>query len=446
MTAITDHTVTVQKQTYKVVPIGTVTPHPRNTRKGNLPAIGESIEQHGFYGAVIAQKSTGHILAGNHRWIALRDAGATHIPVIWVDVDDDRASRILLVDNRSNDLAGYDDQALAEVLQELATTDSGLAGTGYVPGDVYQPLTDDQHDTDPPSDPVTKSGDIWHLGPHRLWCGDARTPWPAELLNGERINLAFTSPPYAQCRTYDPSSGFEPPKPDDYTAWFAPVAATIAEHLAPGGSYCLNIKEHSEDGQRSLYVKDLVLAHAREWGWRYVDEFCWVKANNGVPGVWPNRCKNAWEPVFHFSRDKQITFDPLANATESERTFSYSPSHQGKADSGLLRGGTTTEKYGFARPSNVLMIHSESGVGGHAAPFPAELPGWFIRAFTDPGGHILDPFGGSGTTFLAADRLDRVGHLIEISPGYCDLICTRYQQSIGTPPQRAGIAHDFTTV
>ena len=80
--------------------------------------------------------------------------------------------------------------------------------------------------------------------------------------------------------------------------------------LAPEGSYFLNIKEHADEGERNLYVKELVIAHRRQWGWRFVDEFCWRKTDNGVPGGWGNRFKNAWEPVFHFARQQQIKFRP----------------------------------------------------------------------------------------------------------------------------------------
>ena len=137
--------------------------------------------------------------------------------------------------------------------------------------------------------------------------------------------MVVTSPPYATQREYDPSSGFKPVPPDEYVAWFRDVAAGIETVLAPDGSYFLNIKEHADDGERSLYVKDLVLAHKRQWGWRFVDEFCWRKTDNGVPGGWNNRFKNAWEPVFHFCRQPEIKFRPEAVGHVSEDCFDYSP-------------------------------------------------------------------------------------------------------------------------
>lgn len=105
-------------------------------------------------------------------------------------------------------------------------------------------------------------------------CADCRDLASVQrLLCGRKVNLVVTSPPYAAQREYDGSSGFKPIPPDEYVSWYKDVAAVLWEVLADDGSYFLNIKEHAQDGERSLYVKDLVLAHKREWGWRFVDEF-----------------------------------------------------------------------------------------------------------------------------------------------------------------------------
>ena len=162
---------------------------------------------------------------------------------------------------------------------------------------------------EPPAQPVTMPGDVWLIGRHRLICGDCRDAAVVEkLMAGASANVAITSPPYATQREYDPTSGFKPVPPEEYVEWFRAVAASIESVLAPDGSYFLNIKAHADEGERNLYVKDLVLAHRRQWGWRFVDEFCWRKTDNGVPGGWGNRFKNAWEPVFHFCRQQQIKF------------------------------------------------------------------------------------------------------------------------------------------
>jgi len=113
-----------------LVAVDALSEHPRNPNQGDVWSIQSSIEANGFYGAVVAQKSSGHILAGNHRYRAAKEAGAASIPVIWLDVDDRQALKILLADNRTAELAHRDEEALATLLQELSA-DEDLLGTGY---------------------------------------------------------------------------------------------------------------------------------------------------------------------------------------------------------------------------------------------------------------------------------------------------------------------------
>jgi hypothetical protein len=110
-------------------PINQFKTHPRNVRQGDVGAITESLNAHGQYRAIVVQKSTGYVLAGNHTLMAARALGWKEVAATFVDCDDEQALRILLVDNRANDLAMYDDRALADVLKELASTDLGLEGS-----------------------------------------------------------------------------------------------------------------------------------------------------------------------------------------------------------------------------------------------------------------------------------------------------------------------------
>lgn len=128
-----------------LVPVTDLHLHPDNPRQGDVGAIADSINTNGWYGALIAQRSTGYVIAGNHRLQAARHLGIDHVPVIWLDVDDDRARRILLADNRTTDRAAYDDHALAELLQQVAATDAQLVGTGYDGDDLDQLLHDLAH-------------------------------------------------------------------------------------------------------------------------------------------------------------------------------------------------------------------------------------------------------------------------------------------------------------
>ena len=102
------------------VPIESVTPHPRNIRQGDIGAISVSLEAHGQYRPILVQRSTGYILAGNHTWAAAERLGWSHVAATFVEVDDTQAIKILLADNKSSDLASYDEHALTQLLGELA--------------------------------------------------------------------------------------------------------------------------------------------------------------------------------------------------------------------------------------------------------------------------------------------------------------------------------------
>jgi hypothetical protein len=111
-----------------LVPIDAVQRHPENPRRGDLRALRESIEANGFYSVLLAQKSTGYMVVGNHRLQVLRDLGAEYVPVMLIDMSDEDALRILLADNRTSDLAFYDDPTLFHLLQKL---EGNFYGTGY---------------------------------------------------------------------------------------------------------------------------------------------------------------------------------------------------------------------------------------------------------------------------------------------------------------------------
>ncbi|CAB4144297.1 ParB/Sulfiredoxin [uncultured Caudovirales phage] len=123
-------------------------PHPMNPRKGNVDKIVESIKVNGFYGVIVAQKSTKYILAGNHRWQAARHLDLASVPVMWIDCTDAEAKRIMLADNRMSDLAGYNQDSLQDLLRSVVS-DGDLRGTGFDMKDI-QTLIDDV--TDEPND------------------------------------------------------------------------------------------------------------------------------------------------------------------------------------------------------------------------------------------------------------------------------------------------------
>lgn len=438
-------------------------PYARNARTHSpeqVAQIAASIVEFGFNAPILVASDAG-IVAGHGRLLAARMLGLVEVPVVVLDhLSEAQRRAYIIADNKLALNAGWDAKVLAQELRDLESEGLDLAVMGFSDEELEDLLVEpeppqdaDEEIPEEPANPVTRPGDVWTIGRHRLVCGDCRDRnilgilFPADSC----ASVCITSPPYATQREYDASSGFTPIAPEDYVAWYADVAAGLESVLAPDGSYFLNIKEHADEGERNLYVKDLVIAHRRQWGWRFVDEFCWRKTDNGVPGGWGNRFKNAWEPVFHFARQQQIKFRPEAVGHESEDCFDYSPNNpKSKSGSGLLgtgvRGaaadggknqgawGRTRSSLssdsdgrhtGLARPSNVIEVKSESSQGSHSAPFPRALVEFFLLAFSDSGDVVFDPFMGSGTTMAAAELLDRTAFGCELSPGYCDVILRR---------------------
>ncbi len=197
---------------YQLVDVTSLSLHPDNARKGNIERLEESIKVNGFYGALVVQRSTNHIVVGNHRYQAAVNLGLSELPVLFVDVDDNEARRLLLVDNRSNDLASYDDQMLLELLK-LTQDETGLDGTGYTDVDLadlerliatgptgfagtddYPDLLEDDDADDNgegnnvPFDLIDSTidepefqpevGTVWQVGTHIMFVGDVMKDWP----------------------------------------------------------------------------------------------------------------------------------------------------------------------------------------------------------------------------------------------------------------------------
>ena len=430
-------------------PIDRLVPYARNPRthsEEQVVQIAASIAEFGFTSPLLVDSKAG-IIAGHGRLLAARKLGLAEVPVIVLDhLSETQKRAYVLADNKLAINAGWDEELLGAELAALEKEGFDLGLTGFSDAELEALLTEerkpgegsDEPDEEIPETPavaVTQPGDLWLIGSHRLLCGDCRDRESVlRLFEGVKANVVVTSPPYASQREYDPSSGFRPVAPEEYAEWYRDVAASIESVLAPDGSYFLNIKEHAEDGQRLLYVKELTIAHVRQWGWRFVDEFCWRQTDNGVPGGWGNRFKNAWEPIHHFCRQREIKFWPETVGHLSDGCFDYSPdTPESSSGSGLL-GQHEDRHTGIARPSNVIEAKTESSQGSHSAPFPRAIPEFFIKAFSDAGDAVFDPFLGSGTTMAAAALLGRAGYGVEISPAYCDVIIRRMQNLLPDAP------------
>ena len=253
--------------------------------------------------------------------------------------------------------------------------------------------------------------------------GDCREE--LKKLKDDSIDLIFTSPPYADRRknTY---GGIHP---DKYVEWFLPISRELLRVLRPTGTFILNIKEKTIDGERHTYVIELIL-EMRKQGWIWTEEFIWHK-KNCYPGKWPNRFRDAWERLLQFNKSKKFNMNqeevmvPMGDWKEARlRKLSERDKTRDISRVGSGFGKNISKWIGreMAYPTNVLHLATECANRNHSAAFPEALPEWFIKLFTKPGDLVLDPFMGSGTTIRVAQRMQRNAVGIEILPEYCKMV------------------------
>lgn len=253
----------------------------------------------------------------------------------------------------------------------------------------------------------------------KLYYGDNLEVMPEKLAD-ESVSLIMTSPPYADARkrTY---GGIPPEK---YVEWFLPRAEEMKRVLRPDGSIVINIKEGARNGEKMTYVWELIMALRQETGFRWVEEYIWHKTT-AAPGKWPNRFRDQWERLLHFTKQNSFKMNQravmvpvgdwveqrLANLSENDNERQESAT-----GSGIGRKMSAWKGRKYVYPGNVLHGPPVCNNTGHSAAYPEWLPEFFIKLFTDEGDAVLDPFSGSGTTVRVAQRLDRIGIGIELHP------------------------------
>ena len=436
--------------------------NPRKISDEMLNKLKQSIEEFGYVEPIVVNKRTRHVVGGNQRLKALNDLGIEEVEAVFVDLDDahEKALNIAL-----NKITGeWDYPKLKDLLEELDTGEIDIELTGFDMVEIEQLMTEISfpevnENKLPPVEERATPGDIWQLGNHRIACGDCTDIELMEkLLEGQKVNVIVTSPPYAQQRK-DEYGGIPA---EEYGDWFGKVAEVMGTILDEGGSFFLNIKEHVDEGQRNLYVKKLVIKMVEEYGWRFIDELVWIKP--GLPGGWKNRLRNEFEPVFwfakdgvdfiereieegkgdeeeeilvdeygsvfHFSKQEKIRFYPKSVGKISERVRKSTPFNKSKGKTGNV-GVSGPYVKSIARPGNVLRITGNNESWGHPAMFPVKVPEFFIKLTTQRGDKVLDPFLGSGSTLIAAEKTKRACFGIDLQPKYVDIVLTRWEEFTG---------------
>lgn len=404
------------------IPLDELTPFPGNAKRGDVEAIRASLRKNGQYrGLVVRQIDNGPliVLAGNHTMQALVAEGHATARCEIVQCDDATARRINLADNRTAELGSYDNDALAEL---IAGMNDDLDGTGYTQDDIdallgtveeLPPVLGDPDDVpEPPVDPISKPGDVWILGSHRLLCGDSTDIAAVEaMLEGDRCDCMWTDPPYgvdyvgktkdALTIQNDGAAGLE----DLLAGAFA--VATAA--LKPGAP----IYVAHPPGPLSLDF-----AHAfLNAGWLLRQNLIWDK---GAMVLGRSDYHYRHEPILY--------------------GFTDAPAGSGR----LGRGGDRW--FGDNAQTSVFEVAKPSRNEDHPTMKPVELVTRCLANSCPPDGLVYEPFGGSGTTLVAAHITGRAARVVELDPKYVDVICRRFQQLTGTLPvlQSTGEQHEFS--
>ena len=257
-----------------------------------------------------------------------------------------------------------------------------------------------------------------------------------KTLDASSIDLIITSPPYADRRknTYGGIA------PEQYVDWFLPISEQLLRVLKPTGTFILNIKEKSDNGERSVYVLELILA-LRNQGWLWTEEFIWHK-KNCYPGKWPNRFRDAWERLLQFNKTKKfnmyqemvmVPIGDWANGRLKHLSETDKMRDNSKSGSGFGKNISNWINRNMVYPTKVLQFATVCNNRNHSATFPEELPEWFIHLFTKKYDWVLDPFLGSGTTVEVAQRMERHSIGIEIMPEYVEMAKAKINTSEKQP-------------
>ena len=438
--------------------------NPRTHSDAQVSKIAGSIVEFGWTTPILVDGDNG-IIAGHGRLAAARKLGLDVVPVIELAHLTAAQKRALVIaDNRLALDAGWDEELLTLELAELSEAGYDLALTGFEDTEIENlifgdesgkdadaEMDDEEQDAaddvpDAPVAPVSRVGDVWAIGAHRLICGDATDrAVVATLMQGDTARLCFTSPPYGNQRDYT-SGGIA-----DWDGLMRGVFAHLP--MTDDGQVLVNLGLIHRECEVIPYW-DTWLDWMRSQGWRRFAWYVWDQGP-GMPGDWAGRFAPSFEFIFHFNREsrKPNKIVPCKHAGQEShlRADGSSTAMRGKDGEvgGWTHAGQPTQDTRI--PDSVIRVMRHKGKIGqdidHPAVFPVALPQFVIEAYTDAGDIVFDPFGGSGTTMLAAERTGRICRSVEIAPEYVDVAIKRFQQNYpGVPVTLVATGQSFEQV
>jgi len=400
------------------IPVGELHNDPANVRKHgeqNLAAIKASLTRFGQQKPIVVNRD-GVVVAGNGTLMAARALGWRTVKAVRTGLEGAEATAFAIADNRTAELAEWDDAALQQQLAAIAIDDEELlAATGFDEKELAKlaaanaPEVTEDDVPEPPAEPVTQPGDLWLLGKHRLLCGDSTKAEDVErLINGETADICFTSPPYAlgksvalsgniamagKQRVYDKHDD----NPDEWAqlmdGWWDASLQAVAH------AWMVNVQPLAGN------KRDLMRwIEARVD--RLIDIVTWDKGH-AAPQMAPGVLASRYEWIIGIGK------------TGASRAFPLS-SWRGTLQS--VYDGPPQRDNEFADI--------------HAATMPVHVPAWIMGTLCDQAKSVYEPFCGTGTTLIAAEQLGRACYGMEISPAYCDVIVKRWETLTGQKATR----------
>ena len=459
--------------------------NPRTHSDAQIAQIAASIVEFGWTSPILVDGDNG-VIAGHGRLLAARRLGMTDVPVIELAHLDAAQKRALIInDNRIALNAGWDDALLVLELADLSDAGFDLDLTGFSASEIERLLDlvedgdaaggdtepvspaaeaandedadagmpddgdgdSDEHDPAPAMASVSRAGDVWIIGPHRLICGDAADPAVvAALMRGETAHLCITSPPYARQRDYASSIG-------DWDALMRGVFAAADDALRDDAQLLVNLGLVHDDNEVQPYWDGWV-AWMRESGWRRFGWYVWDQGP-GLPGDWRGRLAPSFEFVFHFNRHNRKANKTVpckfAGQDIHLRADGSSTALRGRDGGALAWSHEHQPTQAMRIPDSVIRVMRHKGKLGrgidHPAVFPVALPTFVIEAYSDAGEVVYEPFGGSGSTLIACERTGRVCRAVEIASEYVDVAIERIRQQLpGLPITLEATGQPFDVV
>lgn len=408
--------------------------NPRKDLKPGDPEyekLKRSMEEFGYVEPVIWNKQTGNVVGGHQRLKVLLDLGQTEIDCVVVDLDLQREKALNVALNKIQ--GEWDETKLAELMADLDAGAFDVSLTGFDAAEIDELLNkfyskeavQDDFDVDKEKEriegegAVTRRGDIWLLGRHRLMCGDSTSETDfAKLMDGGRAQCAVTSPPYGVGKEYE-KAGIEP--------WFQTIRPVIKNLCEYADIVCWNLGDLYATGSQfieptSVYSVDMFADN----GYRPI----WIR-------IWKKQGMNFGVAPYHLVSNKPVQqYEYISAFSKNGETEEYNDqeyvwlsafaSHSYRFVKRLTK--EERRKWGYAGIWEMTTVRANKE---HPAMFPVELPWRCLKMHSDQSGIVLEPFSGSGTTIVAAEQLERRCCAMELSPVYCDLAVKRWEDFTG---------------